>query len=271
MTRRLIPLVLIAVLTAGCLYTYKLELPETRTYPAAGIGSVSVITKNGGIAVSATADTLITADITRRCYGRDKADAEGAIDNIVITDTVVETELQFEADMPGGSRNYGAEFEVQASDSTWLHLTTSNGDIALTSMIAGAAASTSNGDMSLLDTRGQMVLNTSDGNVTVQVHYGGITIETSNGIIDCDLAELGATESAILETSNGNVTLSLPDDVSAEFDASTSNGDVTIVGFPSGSVKYDTSERTHKAGTIGSGASTIEVSTSNGNVIIRAR
>jgi len=67
------------------------------------------------------------------------------------------------------------------------------------------------------------------------------------------------------------VTLLLPADVSCTFDASTSNGEVTVVASGFGSVNYTLSERTHKAGTIGSGASTVNIETSNASVTIRAR
>ncbi len=269
MSRRISFFLFIVILATTCIYTYKLEVPETRTWAASGTDEISATTRNGKITVAATSDTTITARITRRCYGRNKADAERYLENVEIKDTVIGNELQLYAEMPGGSRNYGAYFEMTAPESTHLVLSTSNGQVSLTSMICGADLSTSNSDVSLLNTRGRIQLSTSNGKVTVQVHQGGIDAQTSNGEISCDLASLGPTESAILETSNGKVTLSLPSDVSAAFDARTSNGDITITGFSS--ITYETSERTHKRGQIGSGASIITVSTSNADIIIRAR
>jgi len=267
--RTLRPAILLALLGLACLYTYKLEIPENRSWPASGITAISIATGNGRIAVSAAAETTISARITRHCYGRDKADAEQAIRNVTIFDTIVGTELMLEAEMPSGNRSYGAHFEVTCPESLRLSLTTSNGGVSLTGMRAGADATTSNGSIALLNTAGAMNLATSNGTVTVQVHRGPINVSTSNGAVECDLAQLGPTESATLKTSNAKVTLLLPADVSATFDAKTSSSDVTITGF--GVVEYEISERAHKKGRIGSGASTLQVETSNADILIRSR
>ncbi len=259
----------IAILVTGCLYPYRLEVPETRTWPAEGISSISASTKNGGITVCAAEEPNITAHITKRCYGRNKEDAEKYLKNVVIKDTIISGQLSINTEMPSGNRNYGAEFEISSPESTHLDLSTTNTEISLTNMTAGANLSTSNNAVSLKNTQGQINISTSNGKVLVQVHHGGIEARTSNGEIDCDIAKLDATESIILETSNDKVLLRLPQDVSATFDLTTSNGEITVTGF--NSIRYDTQERTHKTGTIGSGASTITISTSNGDIIICAR
>jgi DUF4097 and DUF4098 domain-containing protein YvlB len=258
-----------ALLCLCCIYTYKLELPETRTWSTSGIFGISASTRNGQVTVTAAGDTLIKATITRWCYGRDSADAADAVKNVVVKDTVVGDEVRLWAEMPSGRRSYGAHYELNAPESTALSLSTSNGAITLTGMTAGADASTSNADITLLDTRGSAVLSTTNGKVQARVHRGSISIFTSNGTVDCDLAEFGATDVASLATSNGKVTLYLPADVSAVFDATTTNADITISGFAQ--VSYEISERTHKRGRIGSGASDVSIVTSNGDVVVRAR
>ena len=262
-------LLLPLLLSVACLYTYKLEIPETRDWPASGITSISASTRSGHINVAASGSASIAATITRYCYGRNEADAKEAIENVVVKDTIEGSELNLWAEMPGGRRSYGAYYDITAPDSVSLVLSTSNGSITLAGMTGGAHASTSNGDVNLLNTAGDMDLVTSNGGVAVQVHRGGISISTSNGAIECDLAELGPTESATLVTSNGKVTLCLPAGVSASFDAETSNGDIAITGF--GYVEYEVSERTHKRGLIGSGSSSVTIATSNGDILIRAR
>lgn len=269
MKPRLRLLVLLTCLAAACLYVYRLEVPETRTWPAAPVGNLLVSTGNGAVVVAASTDTLISADIVRRCYGRNKADAESAIDNVVVSDTIIGSELRLSAATPAGSRNYGADFDVAAPDTVAVDVATSNGAVSVSGMKRGARVSTSNGKVTALGTGGSLELETSNGAVTVTVHRGNVAAVTSNGAVECDVAELGATESALLETSNGDVTLWLPEDVSATFDATTSNGEVTVSGFTT--VTWDVSERTHKSGRIGSGASAVTVTTTNGSILIRAR
>ncbi len=270
MTRRLSLLAFAALLAAACLYVFKLEVPYPHSYSAAGITDYSTTTKNGTVEMTATADSVISVNITRRCYGRNREDAEAYIDNIVITDTVEGGRLTVDADMPSGDRNYGADFVITAPDSVRVNLHTSNGSLTVTGMTGGGSVRTSNAAVTLTGTSGSFSLSTSNGKVSVRVHTGGVDISTSNGAVDCDLTGLGPTESALIRTSNGAVTLLLPADVSASFDASSSNGEVTVApGF--GSIAYTRQDRDHKTGTIGSGAATIEIETSNGAVIIRPR
>lgn len=263
---------LTGILVVGCGhgYDYKLEVTETRTWPAAEITRISATTENGGITVEATQDTVIAAVITRTCRGKNKAEAEDHIDNVVVEDNIAGGTLTLTADMPTGTaRNYGASFEISAPEPVYLELVTSNGEISLSRMVAGADATTSNGGISLEDTGGYVELHTSNGAVNLERHDGGVTANTSNGNIDCDIVELGGRESATLSTSNGNVTLSLPPDVSTRFDATTSNGQVSVTGFAD--VTYTVNEPTHKAGRIGEGDSEVTITTSNGNITIRAR
>ena len=83
------------------------------------------------------------------------------------------------------------------------------------------------------------------------------------------MATGGAAQSAVLTNVNGDVLLSVPADVSATFSARTTNGSVNVEGFASPT--YTTDETTHKAGTLGAGAATITLTTTNGNLTLRVR
>ncbi|KPK73870.1 hypothetical protein AMJ87_00005, partial [candidate division WOR_3 bacterium SM23_60] len=81
-------------------YDYDIERTEIRTWSALGINQISVSTHNGAITASATQDTMITAEITRRCSGTDSIDAEEHIDDIEINEYIAFGELTLEAEMP---------------------------------------------------------------------------------------------------------------------------------------------------------------------------
>lgn len=234
-------------------YDYKLEVTETRTWPVSNITQIAASTENGNIEVSASQDTMITAVITMRCYGENKADAENYIDNVVVEDSIAGSVLTITAEMPDNGRNYGADFEIFAPESTYLNLATVNGNLSLTNIIAGA---------NLLVT---------NGNISTENFRGSINGLITNGNTNCDYALLAAGESAVLATTNGNLQLSLPSDVSANFEAQTTNGTVAVTGFPS--VSYTINETNHKAGTIGTGpgGATISMIAVNGNLTISAR
>lgn len=268
--RRFSPFVLWTVIhLLACIYTYRLELPETRSWPAASLTSLEVTTRNGHIHISPAPDSLLTAHITRWCYGRDSADAARTLGNITLEDTVNSGRLCLLARLPGGSRSCGVHYDLSVPASIPLTLSTSNGTVAVTGITADVSVATTNADIEVMDTRGALNLSTSNGSARIRVHRGSVAVSTSGRAIECDLAELRATESASLVTSNGKITLYLPANVSATFEAITSNGDITIYGF--GLVSYEKSERTHKRGRIGSGASIITLLTSNADILIRAR
>ncbi len=250
-----------ALVTIGCgtesddstSLDYELEITETRTWPAGNITQVNARTENGGITVSATQDTLITAEITRKCMGEDSAEAAEYIDNIEITEDVSGGQVTLEADMPDDDddRNYTADFDINAPESIYVTLETVNGTILVSNMAVGADVRVTN------------------GSITTENLRRRIAALTVNGEIDCDMASLPAGETAGLATTNGEVTLSLPVDVSATFVAQTANGTVTITGFPS--VTYTVNEANHKAGTIGTGDAEIAIAVVNGDITIRAR
>jgi len=264
---RFLPLVLL--LAAACLYTYKFEAEETHTYPAAGVTALNAATQNGNVGVTASADTLFTVKVQKYAYGRDKADAEKAIANVVYSGAVVGTELRVKAEIPSGSRPYGAAFTIVAPETTAVNIQTTNGAIAVSNTVGDIAASTTNGAITLTGTDGTASLSTTNGALEVDVHRGGIEGRTTNGAVECDLAELGPAEDVLLETTNGAVTLWLPADVSATVDATNTNASIFVLGFTG--VVYDKQEEHHVRARIGSAASSVTITTTNASITIRAR
>jgi len=263
--RRFLPVALLAV---ACLYTYKLEVPETHTCAADGIADLNATTQNGAISVTASNNAVITVDVLKHAYGRDLADAEQAIANVVYSDTVVGAELRVKAEMPGGNRPYGASFTITAPESVGLSLATTNGDVTVANMVGGVSATTTNGKVELIGTAGTASVSTTNGKLDVKVHSGPLYGGTTNGAVGCDVAALGPAEDVGLATTNGEVTLWLPDDVSALIDITNTNGTITIYDF---TVFYESQTEHHLRGRIGSGASSINITTTNGDVTVRRR
>jgi hypothetical protein len=261
----------VVALVGSCIYTYRLVVEDpTRTWDATKLTALEAVTTNGSIELEADFGASVRLDVTRVCYGRSRADAENYIDRIKVTDTIDSGRLKVEADMPAsGGRNYGASFDGLVPADLDLDLHTSNGRVEVEDLKAEVRVRTSNGAVELNDTEGRADLRTSNAAVTLRAHHGPVQVENSNGAVSADIAELSTGENVQLETSNGNIEIRLPKEVSARFDATTSNGAVSVSGFDD--VDYEVYEPTHKKGTIGSGACEIELKTSNGSIEIRAR
>ncbi len=231
---------------------YLLEDVETRGWSAIGINEMTAETVNGEITFYAIFGDTIIAEITGSCTGEDQIEAEACIDSVVVTDSTSGDHLYLAADMPGtGDHNYRADFDITGPGSIYTDLSTVNGSIILNSMLAGAN------------------LHTVNGSITVESLQGGLIGQSVNGSIDCALTTLDVGESAILQTVNGNILLSLPSNVCMAFNASTTIGVVTVTGFPS--ISYTTNEPNHKAGFIGQGCALINISAVIGNITIRAQ
>lgn len=253
--KKICPFVLMLLMLMSCgndEFDYELELTENRTWSATNLTQLDATTINGSITVLGSQDTLITVVIAKKCLGKDSTDAAAYINNITITENINGGMLTLEADMPSNNdRNYVADFDFSAPEDIYLDLTTLNGAVSVIDMVGG------------LDI---MITN---GAIATQNFEGSIDATTTNGAIDCDIALLDASDSAVLTTANGEVDIFIPSDVSASFDAETTNGNVTVTGFTA--VNYTINETNHKAGTIGAGDATITITVTNGNITIQAR
>lgn len=253
MYKHSILLMLGLLLAAGCTaYDFQADLPETKTWPAAGITHIDLPVDDGAVSVRAGNDSVISALITKSCRGTSQADAEAHLADIITGDSISGTTLYLWGRAPQPNRrSYSTKYEISAPSATMLHIATANGAVDLDSM-AGAA-----------------VVIASNGAVTTTAHAGSIGIEAENGAIDCDFASLGLADTATLHSANGRVTAYLPAGASVTFDIQTENGVARVEGFTI--VNYSVDETTHKSGTIGTGAATVRLRSENGSVVIQAK
>ena len=246
-------LLLGTLLVTGCVvYNVQADLPTTKTWPVAGVTAIDIRVDNGAITVRASADTVISAKVTKSCKGTSQADAESHLADITVGDSMSGTTLYMWGKVPqANARSYNTKFEVAAPAANLLRIETTNGAVNLDSM-AGAA-----------------VVVAANGAVSTVAHSGSISVEATNGAIDCDMVALDTAEAAALHPSNGRVTLYLPADASVAFDITTSNGNANVTGFAD--VNYSVNEAKHKTGAIGAGAAAVTLRSENGNVNIHAK
>ena len=125
---------------------------------------------------------------------------------------------------------------------------------------------THNGGISISDVRGRMEFHAVNGGVHLKRIAGDVNGETVNGGVQVEFAG-NSWEGRQLEvrTSNGGVTLSVPEQYSARIETSTVNGSVRT-DFP---VPVQT-ERTHELQlSLGSGGPLVRVTTVNGSVRLK--
>lgn len=150
------------------------------------------------------------------------------------------------------------------------HNNTNNNDVQVEFTVkvpAGVrlSAHTVNGAVRVTDVEGDVTAETVNGNV--EVSSGGVVkAGTVNGSIDAKLGRADWTGTLDFETVNGNITLGLPSDLSADVDAEVLNGRITSDFGVGGNV-----HQTKRAlrGTVGEGGRGLQLGTVNGSITLR--
>jgi hypothetical protein len=128
----------------------------------------------------------------------------------------------------------------------------------------------SNGGITIVAVTGNMRFDTTNGGVKLQDIGGRVNGETRNGGLDVRLnGSRWDGEGLDVETSNGGVTVAIPDGYNAEFETRTVNGGLRI-DFPI-TVQGELTSRRGISTTLGSGGPLVRARTTNGGVKIIRR
>jgi hypothetical protein len=128
----------------------------------------------------------------------------------------------------------------------------------------------SNGGITIVAVAGNMRFDTTNGGVKLQDIGGRVNGETRNGGLDVRLSgDRWDGEGLDVETSNGGVTLSIPEGYNAELETRTVNGGLRI-DFPI-TVQGELTARRGISTTLGSGGPLVRARTTNGGVKVTRR
>jgi DUF4097 and DUF4098 domain-containing protein YvlB len=156
------------------------------------------------------------------------------------------------ADGPRGDRdsNWSVNIELQVPRNAILTLNTKNGGISIRDFRGQAKLETTNGGVSLSDVNGDIRGTTRNGGLSVNLtgdHWDGQGLD--------------------VETHNGGIKMTVPDNYSAALETSTINGRINV-DFPV-TVRGRIGRELNT--TLGSGGAKIRVVTTNGGVTISRR
>ncbi len=206
--------------------------------------------QNGGIAIEAWDGS----DIRVRAVVQASASSEARAREIA-------GQVQVQA---GGGRIYatGPEMERRESWSVSYRINVpAKNDLDLHANNGGITIAGVSGNMRFDTTNGGVKLQDIGGRVNGQTRNGGLTVSLSGDRWD--------GEGLDVETSNGGVTLNLPENYNAELETRTVNGGLRI-DFPI-TVQGELTSRKGISTTLGSGGPLVRVRTTNGGVKIVRR
>lgn len=216
---------------------------------AATSGVLAVEATNGGIQVEgqARSDVLIQAKVVAT------ADSEARARQIADAVRIDATLERVVADGPRGLRGHeGWSVSYRLAIPRGVNL----------------SVQTVNGGISIRDVESKIEFRTSNGGVKLAGLAGDVRGRTSNGGIDVDLeGSAWNGEGLDVETSNGGVRISIPEQYSARLEASTFNGGMRV-DYPGAATPSRGRDLNVQ---LGSGGPPIRVRTSNGGINVRRK
>jgi DUF4097 and DUF4098 domain-containing protein YvlB len=203
---------------------------------------------NGGIRIRGwdRPDVLVRTKITANADTEDEA-------RRIASGVRVETaggRIRTNGPRTGRGESWSASFDIQLPRTAMLTLNTHNGGISID------------------DFRGTAKFRALNGGVSLSNVGGDIRGETTNGGVNVDVrGDRWDGEGLDVETRNGGIRLSLPDNYSAELETGTTNGRVNI-DFP---ITVQGLIGRHITTTLGTGGARMRAVTTNGGVTVRRR
>lgn len=284
--RAVIVIVAIAVsgLLAGCTVTGTVysQSEERQSVPVGLAPLVVVDTFNGRITVTAGGDDTVDVRVTARGSGSDQAEADADLAKVAVSVTSSADRVTITArrtDDPVSLGDSGADVEVAVPTAANLQLRTSNGRVEAANTSGSILARASNGAITTRGGHG-LDLDTTNGPVSVNLASGPVRVRTSNGSLDIIAADdalvTAETSNAVLtfsgslapgassfQTTNADLSLSLPGDAAFTVDGQTSNGRAQT-DFP----RLEVSDTAVQGTTGVSSVTVIQATTSNGDLSV---
>ena len=201
---------------------------------------------NGGVEVTGWNRDVIEVRAKVWANARDEARAEEIADEVEVR----MSRARLSADGPdtGRRESWGVSWEVMVPSDTDLEIETYNGGI------------------DVAEVSGAIRFEALNGGVRLTGVGGDVVGQTTNGGLHVELAgDRWEGEGLDVETTNGGITLRVPDDFSAELEAGTVNGGIDI-DFP---VRVQGRIGRRITTTLGEGGPTVRAFTTNGGVKIQ--
>jgi Toastrack DUF4097 len=259
---RLMPILALTALFAGVATAAMAERFTERietTYSLGPGAEISLGNTNGSVSVEAWEEDFVRLVAEKQVEAGSEAEAEEALADIEVIIHQRDGRLEVETRLPGTasslwgwlsghSHNASVSYELRVPRGIDLDLHTVNGNV------------------STMGAEGSLRLHSINGRIEVEGGGDEVDAHTVNGSIRVAIGSTSPQTEVTLASTNGGITLSLPDSIAGRLEAHTTNGSIKTE-IPV-SVSGGVSRRRLNGELNGGGASRIEVSTTNGSIRI---
>jgi DUF4097 and DUF4098 domain-containing protein YvlB len=157
-------------------------------------------------------------------------------------------------------------YHVKVPARTGLDLETTNGDLQIRGIASAISGTTVNGNVEVRGIKGPVEVETTNGSIRLVEVEGSAKAQTTNGMIHAVIRRVEPGGRVHFSTTNGGVTVSLPEELKATVDAETTNGRVRVA-YPV--VRLAGSSARVLRASIGGGGVDVTLRTTNGNIVIQ--
>ena len=200
-------------------------------YAVNGEPNLYVKAGDGHVRVTSTDSKEITVRVSTEGY-------RIAADEVTITESQDGSNVRVVVRVPRGARfciGYCVrrlEIDVVVPRHSNLDLRTDDGNISVAHVVGDFRLHTGDGHMELHNLDGSLVASSGDGHISADGRFDRLDLSSGDGRIEAE-AERGSTVASPwrLNSGDGSVTLRLPEDFSAELEATTGDGRVDV-DFP---------------------------------------
>jgi DUF4097 and DUF4098 domain-containing protein YvlB len=219
---------------------------KEQTLPATG-GTLNVDgMKNGGISVKGWERNEILLRYRLQTHAPTQAQADALASQIRVTTTG--GQIRAEGPEQNGDARWDVGYELFVPRQTSLALQTRNGGISLS------------------DVRGRISFNAQNGGVSLKNLGGNVTGETVNGGLHVELTGSNWDgEGLDVRTTNGGLSITVPDNYSAHLETGTVNGGLIV----NPAIAEVTRKTKQLSLDLGSGGTNLRIHTTNGGVSIK--
>lgn len=251
---------------------------------------------DGSIEIVGTRSQEIRITVIKKARGPNSESAAALLEHLVVNATqehqTVHLEVRSDSgwkwdDGGFGPRHLQSDVEIRVPLKTDLELTTGDGRIVIENVEGTIHAETDDGRVRLRDITGEVRARSSDGSIVGIGLDGGIDVETEDGRIElegryqklkavtsdgsikirCSDGTSSLQEDWMIRSSDGSISVTLPENLSADLEASTADGRI-VSDLEFADVQKD---KRWLKGKLGAGGSLIYVKTSDGRITLRSR
>ena len=225
-------------------------------------GLISLDNINGSVEITSWDKDEVEITAYKKVHGSDHRRAEDLLAEIKIVIDENDDEINIKTDHPhrkdknffgwlfgGNNHSFSVQYEIKVPREVDLNISTTNGNVEAHNVL------------------GRVRLESTNGKIIGKQISGLARCHTTNGSIKVSIVKIVQQDEMLFRTTNGSITLDLPENFGGYVDLKTTNGHIDC-DFPLDAAKKH--RRTELKGRVGDGDVTVQCSTTNGSINIHS-